>query len=167
MIITFKDRFVAGLFSTEPDFPMKNWDCLLEQAEITLNLLLPSRLNLKLSAYEYLNGTFDYNRTPMAPPGTRTPVHNKTHNRSTWAPHGQEGWYDFPLSLSYILHTQDRFRTRLWYDITLPSVKATKSLSPENLVAHTALDLTEALQNPSPKIPISHNEKKILQHCGN
>ena len=47
-IITFKYHFIAGICSTEPDFPMQKWDLLLEQAEITLNLLLPSRLNPKL-----------------------------------------------------------------------------------------------------------------------
>ena len=66
-ISTFKDHFIAGLCSTDLDLPMKNWYCLVEQAEITLNLLRPSRLNPKLSAYAQLNGKFDYNRTPMHP----------------------------------------------------------------------------------------------------
>ena len=38
-IRTFKYHFIVGLCSTEPDFPMQNWDRLVEQAEITLNLL--------------------------------------------------------------------------------------------------------------------------------
>ena len=55
-IITFKNYFITLLFSTYPDFPMQNWDQLLKQAEITLNLLHPSRLNPILSAYLQLNG---------------------------------------------------------------------------------------------------------------
>ena len=78
-----KDHFIAVLCSTDPDLPIQNWDRLVEQVEITLNLLLPSRLNPKLSSYAQLNGTFDYNRTPMPPPGTRTLVHEKPHNRGT------------------------------------------------------------------------------------
>ena len=99
---TFKDHFIAGLCSTDSDFPMKKWDRLVEQAEITLNLLRPSRLNPKLSPYAQLNGTFDYNRTPIPPRGTRTLVHEKPHNRGTWAPHGQENWYIRPAMLHYI-----------------------------------------------------------------
>ena len=40
-ISTFKDHFITGICVTEPYFPMKNWDRLLEQAEIIINLLLP------------------------------------------------------------------------------------------------------------------------------
>jgi hypothetical protein len=39
VIINFKEHFVAGLASVDPDFPMHLWDRLLLQAEITLNLL--------------------------------------------------------------------------------------------------------------------------------
>ena len=48
LISTFKDHFVAGLYSTYPYLTMQNWDRLLEQAEITLNLLRPSILKPKL-----------------------------------------------------------------------------------------------------------------------
>ena len=47
-IRTFKYYFTAGLCTTDPDFLMKNWDRPLEQEEITLNLLHPSRLNPRL-----------------------------------------------------------------------------------------------------------------------
>ena len=67
-IITFKDHFSAGLCSIDPYFPMQKRDRLVEQVEITLNLLHPSMMNPKLLAYSQLNGTFDYNRTPMNPP---------------------------------------------------------------------------------------------------
>ena len=70
VIQTFKNHFIAGLSSTDPNFPLSNWCRLLPQAELTLNLLRPSRLNLKLSAYAQLKGAFDFIRTPLAPPGT-------------------------------------------------------------------------------------------------
>ena len=69
-ICTFKNHFIAGLASTDPNFPLSNWCRLLPQAELTLNLLRASRLNLKLSVYAQLEGTFDFTRTPLAPPGT-------------------------------------------------------------------------------------------------
>ena len=47
----------------------------LPQATQTLNLLRRSRINPQLSAEAKLNGAFDYNRTPMAPPGTKVLIH--------------------------------------------------------------------------------------------
>jgi hypothetical protein len=38
-IQTFKNYFISGLCSVDPDFPLKLWDKLLPQATITLNLL--------------------------------------------------------------------------------------------------------------------------------
>ena len=50
-IQTYKNHFKAGLASVNPNFPLSEWDRLLEQANITLNLLRSSRVNPKLSAY--------------------------------------------------------------------------------------------------------------------
>jgi hypothetical protein len=38
-ICTFKNHLIAGLCSTDKDFPLHLWDCLLPQALLTLNLL--------------------------------------------------------------------------------------------------------------------------------
>ena len=38
-IRTFKNHLIAGLATCHPDFPLGEWDRLLEQCEITLNLL--------------------------------------------------------------------------------------------------------------------------------
>ena len=48
---TFKNHFIAGLATCYPDFPLREWDCLIMQAELTLNLLRTSRVNPKLSAW--------------------------------------------------------------------------------------------------------------------
>ena len=87
-IRTFKNHFIAGLCTADPKFPLNLWDRLLPQAKITINLLRGSRLNPKLSGYAQLYGFFDFNRNPMAPPGTRVVVHEKPNNRGTWSPHG-------------------------------------------------------------------------------
>jgi hypothetical protein len=76
-IRTFKSHFLAFLATCDPDFPIAEWDCLLFQAKLTLNLLRSSRVNPKLSAYAYLSGNFDFNKTPLAPPGTKVVVHLK------------------------------------------------------------------------------------------
>ena len=79
-IRTFKNHFIAGLSSVHPGFPMSEWDRLLFQGELTLNLLRASRVNPKISAYTYLFGNFDFNKTPLAPPGSKVLVHLKPGN---------------------------------------------------------------------------------------
>jgi hypothetical protein len=81
-IRTFKNHFIAGLCSTHPDFPLQLWDGLLPQAEITLNLLCVSRTQPSLSAYQAVFGTFDYNRHPLMPLGTKVIVHENQGNRA-------------------------------------------------------------------------------------
>ena len=85
----------------DPDFLMQNWDILIEQAESMLNLLRPSRLKPILFAYTQLKGEFYFNPTPMAPPFIITLVHDKPHNRCTWAPHGHKGLYGSQDMLQY------------------------------------------------------------------
>jgi hypothetical protein len=91
-IRTFKNHFIAGLCSVDKNFPLHLWDKLLPQAELTLNLFHGSRINPKLSAHAQMHGNFDFNRTPIAPPGIRVLVHVKPHDRTTWSPHGEDGW---------------------------------------------------------------------------
>ena len=67
----------------DPELSMQNWDRLLEQADIMLNLLRLSSLNPILPAYLQLNAEFDFNLTPMAPLGIRNLVHDKPHSRGT------------------------------------------------------------------------------------
>jgi hypothetical protein len=92
-IQTFKNHFIAGLCSVDPNFPLQLWDRLLPPATTTLNLLRSSRINPRLSAEAQLNGVFDYDRTPLAPPGTKVFVHKTSPVRRSRAPHGVGGWY--------------------------------------------------------------------------
>jgi hypothetical protein len=87
----WKCHFIAGLSSVDPNFPMHLWCRLIAQATTMLNLLRPACLNPRLSAEAQLNGAFDYNRTPLAPPGTKVLVHETPANRRTWDPHGVGG----------------------------------------------------------------------------
>lgn len=100
-IQTFKGHFKAGLTSVHPDFPISEWDRLLDQAFLTLNLLRASKVNPKLSAYAYLFGNFDFNKTPLAPPGTKAVIHSKPTQRASWDPNGKVGWYIGPSLTHY------------------------------------------------------------------
>ena len=76
-IQTFKHYFLAGLSTAGPEYPVAEWDHLLPQVMIMLNLLHNLRINPKLSAYDYLFGDFECNKTPLAPPGTKVVIHKK------------------------------------------------------------------------------------------
>ena len=92
-IQTFKHHFLAILASCDINFPIREWDRLLDQAEVTLNLLRNSRMNPLLSSYAYLFGNFDFNATPIAPPGTKVQVQIKSGVRGSWSYHSEDGWY--------------------------------------------------------------------------
>ena len=100
-IQTFKNHFIAGLATADPKFPLREWDRLIPQAILTLNIMRECRINPKLSAYAYLFGQFDFNATPLAPPGTRVIAHEKPQQRGTWDPHGVNGWYVGPALEHY------------------------------------------------------------------
>ena len=44
-IRTFKNHFITILCMLYPNFPMSLWCCLLKQAEMTLNIVRPCRIN--------------------------------------------------------------------------------------------------------------------------
>jgi hypothetical protein len=100
-IHSFKDHLIAGLCSKDKACPMHMWDRLLPQVILTLNMLLTSRINPKISAATHLDGQYEYNRAPMAPPGTIIIAHETPNRRCTWATHGQDGWYRGPALEHY------------------------------------------------------------------
>ena len=46
-----------------------------------------------VSAYEAINGPFDYNKTPLAPLGYPAVLYNDPTNRNTFAPHCTDAIY--------------------------------------------------------------------------
>jgi hypothetical protein len=84
----FKDHLIAGLRSINKSFPMHLWDRLLSHAVITLNMLMASRINPKLSALTHLDGQYDYNMLPMVPPCTISVAHETPSLRRNWLPRG-------------------------------------------------------------------------------
>lgn len=158
-IRTFKNHFIAGLCSVDPEFPLHLWDQLIPQAEITLNLTRTSRINPKLSAWAQLHGTFDFNRTPLGPPGSRVVVHDKPANRTSWAPHGLDGYYLGPALESYRCYRvwirdtrKDRIAdTVAWF----PKYVQLPSSSTADRIAASLQDIVTALKQPSPATPLA------------
>lgn len=100
-IWTWKKHFIAGLCSTDPTFPIAEWDCIVQQGELAPNLLRDSRVNPKLSTWAYLFGQFDFNANPLAPPGTEVIVHSKPHKQASCDPQGLVGFYTGPAINHY------------------------------------------------------------------
>ena len=57
----FKNHFRTGLSTVHPDFRIAEWDRLLPQVFLSLNLLLTANANPNLSAHSYFFGNFDFN----------------------------------------------------------------------------------------------------------
>ena len=64
-------------------------------------MLRPSRLHPHISAFNHLEGIFDYNDTPMAPPGLKVLVYKTPTHKRTWAQDGVEALYICHAPLHY------------------------------------------------------------------
>ena len=95
-IQTFKEDFIDGLSITQKDFPLHLWCQILPHAILMINLLQKSRMNQKLSGYAQLHGEFNYDATPLSPPGTQVIIHEKKTVRGMWSSHRVKGWYLAP-----------------------------------------------------------------------
>ena len=121
-------------------------------------------------AWAQVNGEFNYNRTPLAPPGVRVLVHQKPTVRETWAPHAVEGWYLGPALNHYRCY-------RVWVDETsaeriadtlawFPTQFPMPTASSADAAVAAARDLIRALQHPSlasPLAPIGDSHHAALQ----
>ena len=92
-IRTWKNHFISFLSRTNPNLPLYLWDRLIDQSNISLNLLRKSRINQNLSAYQELEGILDYNKTPLFPPGSQVLIYEKVEKRHTWGPRRLLGCY--------------------------------------------------------------------------
>ena len=91
-IRTFKNHFITILCTVDSNYPMSEWDLLLPQTTLTLNLLRSSRIHPSLSAHASLCGNYDFNRCPLAPPGAKIVARVAADSRTTFGQHGKVGW---------------------------------------------------------------------------
>eukprot|EP00957_Ditylum_brightwellii_P194744 14834102-Ditylum_brightwellii.AAC.1 len=83
---------MASLATWHPNFPIAEWDRLIEQENHPLNLLRTSRTNPNLSAYAYIFAQYNFNAHPLTPPGTQAIIHKKTGTQGSFDYHGVDGW---------------------------------------------------------------------------
>ena len=64
---------------------------LIKLCTLTLNLLRRYRRNPIISAYTAMEGTLDFNKTPLSPPVFKVVINGNPDARRTWWPHGSGG----------------------------------------------------------------------------
>ena len=107
--------------------------------------------------YAALLGNFDFNATPMTPPGTRVVVHDKPNNRRSFAGYGTEAWYIVPslehyrrfkcyMSETYSERNAD---TAEFFPATTPFPQVTT----DDYLRQAATDILAILQEPQKSIP--------------
>jgi hypothetical protein len=155
----FKNHFIAGIFSIDPNFPLRLWDRFLSQATITLNMLRQSSINPMVSAYSQLYGHYDFNQAQMAPPGTRGVAHEKPHQRACLDPHGVDGWYLGPAPdhyRCYRVHINKTKADRIVDTVAFFPAKVTMPhTASKDLATIAAQELTHALLHSAPAAPFS------------
>ena len=165
-IQTYKNHFIAGLSGADPSFPLALWDTLIPQANLTLNLLRSSRINPKLSAHAQIFGQYDYNATPIAPPGCKCIMHESPTNRLTWAVHGTQAYYTAPALKHYRcyeVHIRKTLVKRITDNVTfLPhNIKMPATISKEAALDHIQ-DLIKLLKGYKPHHPLAqHNDPTL------
>jgi hypothetical protein len=124
---------------------------------MTLNMRRPSRINPKLSAYQQVWGNFDFNKTPLAPPGCKVVVHERVMERGAWACHEIVRYY-IGLAMnhyrnynSYIPETRG-IQTTNALEFFPEKVEMPATTTPERLARATE-DLVATLQQPHPTTP--------------
>ena len=147
---TFKGHFKSVLAGVSDDFPIREWDELIPQTVLTLNLLRQSHVSPNISAYSHHHGSFDYNRMPLAPMGCAVQFHIKPDRRKTWGEHSMDGWYlktseeHYRCHVVFVKKTQaKRVTDTVFFKhkyITQPEVK------PADVIIKAYRDLKQVLQ---------------------
>ena len=99
---------------------------------MTLHFLRQAKFKPEISAYECMEGPFDYNATTIGPLNCLIIIHKKTSQRHTWDFCGRKGWILGTAMESYQCDRVIPWDTmtvtisdtvEYWYDhLTIPSV---------------------------------------------
>jgi hypothetical protein len=100
-ITTFKEHFIKGLATVNRNCPLQLWDEFLHQVKLTLNLLHFSCRDPRKSTNKEVHGPYDFNKTLIAPIGTKGLVYNDPAVCASWAPHRTNAFYIGPAPKHY------------------------------------------------------------------
>ena len=102
---------------------------MIPQVQDYINLLHRSCVDPTKSAYEILEGPYDWNRYLMAPLGTKAIIYEDSDTRASWAPHGLDVWF---LGTS-----KDHYRCHLYFvpETSRYRVSGSAKLFPQHCIA--------------------------------
>ena len=100
-IKTWTNHYVAGLSTTDPNCLLQLWCQFIPQAQDTLNILRRAWVNPKLSSYAVLEGKLNFNKTPLAPVGTKALVFLDQKHQKTSNTHAVDALYVGPAMKHY------------------------------------------------------------------
>jgi hypothetical protein len=83
-IQTFKVHFISALGTTDSKFPLQLWDHFTPQVKNTFNMLHPLRIDPSKSAYEVLNGPYNWNQFLLALPGCKAIIYESPKSQGLW-----------------------------------------------------------------------------------
>jgi hypothetical protein len=153
-IQTFKGHFISVLSGVPNSFLISQWDELLPQTVLTLNLLRQSNVAPNISAWAYHNGNFDYNRMPIAPMGCEVQFHIKPARRKSFGEHSENGFY--------LRTSEEHYRTHVIF------VKKTRSKRLADTVFFKHHYITQPTVTPADAIINAYNKLRLaiqgIQH---
>ena len=151
VICMFKAHFLFISAGVDPDFPMYMWDTLIQQTDLTINLLCQATINRNFLVWDYFNGPFNYATTPLGPLVIRVMIHNTVNTRKSWYQRGREGFYIGPDLQHYRCLTVFVSKTkhvRISDTVEfLHTYLQQPTITPEYHIVHAVHLLTCAIQN--------------------
>jgi hypothetical protein len=145
--------------SVDSAFPPCLWDLLLPQAELTLNLLRRATLNPRISMWEFFQGSFDFDKTPLGLVSCRILIHAKP---ATWRSLdfcAKPGFYIGPALDSYCCFKLVKANTKSQViSDTIKFCHAYLSVpvpSAEDKIIHSLQVLARAIQGAPPPTSVS------------
>jgi hypothetical protein len=136
--------------------PLQLWDEYLPQVQLTLNMLHFSQQNHKKSANHKVYGSFDFNKTSLAPLGTKALVYNNPGSRTSWVPHATDGFYigsasDHYQCLQFHIPATRCFRFSITWHLYPAHCQVPVTLQHDLSIA-AAADLLKVLGGTVPKL---------------
>ena len=151
-IQTWKAYFISIRSGVDPSFPDNCWDLLIALSVLTLNLLRGSKINPRISAYTQVKGAFNWNATPLMPPGCKVIVHDRHMERNAWDNHGTPGFYINITPQHYRNHQcymPTTIKTRISNTVEfLPAYGNLPTITPLDRFTMAIEDVVEAQRDP-------------------
>ena len=159
-IETAKHHIIAGLATTDAEFPIQQWNRLIPQAQHTLNMLRPTRINPRVSDFTFMEGKHNYDAVPFAPLGWKVLVFEDLSKRRSWDPHGVKGFVIGPAL--------EHYRNYQCFVPTTGAIRTTNTISffppkhfqlptaptPEEVLVEAAKELGKAMRTVANANPV-------------